>query len=463
VEIEVFTDGELDPDETIVLELTNASGANLGVPASATITILDVEPPAGPAAAFSSGSFSFDEFEDTFDLSVIIDPPLADGSATVDVVVAGGTATTADYDFLTATLSLVPDQTEAWLSVLGYDDSDIEGDETIILELTNPQGIDIGSPSTTTITIIDDEVPPTVTFSSDTYSLVESDNPFDVRVFITPPLSIGTASVDVEIVGGTATQWDDYDFDDTTLPILPGQTELMLNVLGYSDDSVEGDETIILQLTNAEGAAIGSPSTATLIIIDDDEGASIDPALLAVDLSGCVPTLVGGLGAVTVGGFGVSIDVNVRDRFGGSSWNAPTLSIEGGEPFEIELPPLDLGGTITVTAEADAGGNAAVETIAVSDFPPSIDTGWLDFGPAGPDFYLNFEGSAAITDRLADVRLDLVNTTAVTEIPIDDPCTVPNPSATIPAAPTDEIQLRACHGVLLELCSSVVIRAGGVL
>ena len=188
---------------------------------------------------------------------------------------------------------------------------------------------------------------------------------------------------------------------------------------------------------------------------------SIDPGLLSIDVSGCAPVLVATAGAVTAAVPGIDVNVEVWDRNWGSSWNAPTLGLGGGEAFQIELPTLDLGGYIEVSARSFAGGSTDYETIYFTDFPPTIDPGWTDFSVSPLDLTLDIDNVAAITDRLADVRLSLLNTTAVTEVPMDDPCETANPSAIIAAAPTDEIQLRACHGVELELCTSVVIREGG--
>jgi len=576
VTVSILENAEFEPDETIILELSSVSGATIGSQSSVTVTILAQDPPLSPTAAFSSATYSIVESDDPFDVWINVDPPLDEGTATVDVVIIGGTATQDyDYDFYDTTVEFEASQTELWLYVLGYADTEVEGDETIILQLTNAEGLAIGEPSIATLTIIDDDFPPagpSVAFSSETYSAIEYDGEFDVSLTVDPPPT-GTATVDVVVVGGTATLDDDFEIFDSTLTFSPTQTTRGLDIWGNDDSEDEDDETIIVQLTNAQGMAIGSPSSATLSIIDDDsdgpaaefeddwiqynedqgtvglwvdvsppptgpasvdvvlvntsgaspadysfttqtlnfdpantsavatldliddselenseslvfelqipqgielrypfqiqvnivddDGARIDRDLLSIDVSGCVPTLVAGPGAVTAPDAGIDIDVIVWDRNGGSYWTAPMLEIEGGEAFQIEIPTLDLGGQFQISATAVAGGSTVSEHIYFTDFPPVIDPGFLDVSATPIDVSIVFEGTDAITDRLDEVRILLVNTTAETDVVLADPCGFPFSSGSIGAAPTDEIQLQACQGVELELCSSVIIREGG--
>ena len=80
-------------------------------------------------------------------------------AATVDVQVTGGTAVAADYTGLPATLSFAAGETSKTITLTLVDDALVEGDETLVLGLANATGATIGTPSSDTLTIVDDDSP----------------------------------------------------------------------------------------------------------------------------------------------------------------------------------------------------------------------------------------------------------------------------------------------------------------
>lgn len=85
---------------------------------------------------------------------------LGDGDAYVDYVLDGGTADSEDTTVeQKGTLSFGVGETQNNIVVPILDDSKREGDETIVLMLTNPTtGAELGDPSRVTLTIVDDEM-----------------------------------------------------------------------------------------------------------------------------------------------------------------------------------------------------------------------------------------------------------------------------------------------------------------
>ncbi len=67
-----------------------------------------------------------------------------------------------------------------------------------------------------------------------------------------------------------ASERSDYITAAGRLRFAPGETARSFNVLLINDLSVEGDESLSLELSNAVGAGLGSQSKATLVILDDD-------------------------------------------------------------------------------------------------------------------------------------------------------------------------------------------------
>ena len=80
-----------------------------------------------------------------------------------------------------------------------------------------------------------------------------------------------TASVDYATSDGTATAGADYTTASGTLTWAAGNTNSQTFSIPLLDDSlVEGDETVILTLSNPVGAVLGAPADSVLIIRDND-------------------------------------------------------------------------------------------------------------------------------------------------------------------------------------------------
>jgi hypothetical protein len=101
------------------------------------------------------------------------------------------------------------------------------------------------------------------------YSVSESAGSIDV-VVTRSGVSPAAASVQFATVAGTATAGSDYQESSGTLIWSAGDmTPRTITVPIASDDVVEGDETFTLTLSNSLGAAMGSPATATVHIVDE--------------------------------------------------------------------------------------------------------------------------------------------------------------------------------------------------
>lgn len=165
-------------------------------------------------------------------------------------------------------------------------DAIAEDNETVLLSLAAPSGATLGTPSSATLTIIDDDSTSpagTLRFDPEKYSFYEGVlnigriAPNVVNVTRTGG-SAGAVSVMVVIAGGTATQDLDYHISipgplaGVVLSWADGETGTKSVIVDVLDDGLkEGDETILLSLTTATGGAlIGSPKDATVTLLDDE-------------------------------------------------------------------------------------------------------------------------------------------------------------------------------------------------
>jgi hypothetical protein len=114
----------------------------------------------------------------------------------------------------------------------------------------------------------------TVQFSAPSYSVNESDGTASITVTLNSSSSISVA-VDVNYAtsDGTATEGVDYISTSGTLTFDPGGvTSQSFSVTILQDTDVEGGETITLTLSDPVNAHLGTPSIATLTIVDDESG-----------------------------------------------------------------------------------------------------------------------------------------------------------------------------------------------
>ena len=85
--------------------------------------------------------------------------------------------------------------------------------------------------------------------------------------------SSGAASIDYNTSDGSATAGEDFTATHGTLNWADGEADSKgFGVPILNDEAQEGTETFTVALSNAVGAALGTPATGTVSITDDDSG-----------------------------------------------------------------------------------------------------------------------------------------------------------------------------------------------
>ena len=203
---------------------------------------------------------------------------LASGT-TVQFTTTNGTATagpTADYTNVSQTLTFVA--LEAFKDVLIpiHDDSLPEGNETVLLSLSNPlpsPGATLGVTKTAVLTILDDEQ--TLQFSAPVYVVNEAAGTATVTVTRSGP-PVGTVTVDYATAAGSATSGADYTDVSGTLTFASGIASRTFTVPIINDTVFESAESISLVLRHPTGVAqLGPLSTSTITILDNDPPGAI--------------------------------------------------------------------------------------------------------------------------------------------------------------------------------------------
>jgi len=141
--------------------------------------------------------------------------------------------------------------------------------------LTHPTGtsrVTLGTQSTATLNIVDNDIPGTLQFSSPTFS-VNEDGTAVAAVTVTRTRGIaGAVSATVNLSNVTATAAVDYDITPIVVNFASGDSAPKTVTFAIGKDTlVEGDETVNLSLGSLAGnATIGGQNTAILTIVDDE-------------------------------------------------------------------------------------------------------------------------------------------------------------------------------------------------
>ena len=267
-DLPVITDSGDEPDETVVIAASESTSGLPRVSGTGTITDDDPTPTLSiDSPSVNEGDSSTRMLEWTVSLS-------AESGREVTVAYASGTGGTAtagtDHTALVAgTLTFTQGDTIKTFGVSVTGDTDEEPNETVVATLSGATNATI-STATGTGTIVNDDG---VLISIDSPSVTEGDSGSETLTFTATlsTASAGQVTVDYADAGtGTATSGTDYTaIAGGTLTFAAGTTSQTFDVSVTGDAVDEGDETILVTLSNASGATI-SAATGTGTITDND-------------------------------------------------------------------------------------------------------------------------------------------------------------------------------------------------
>ena len=272
IRLPIINDTLNEADETVTLVLSNPTNATLGTTMGAsstsTVTIRDNDAP--PTVQFSTTALTVDEGVGTAIITATLSGP-SGLTVTVPYATSNGTATAgSDYTVISGTLTFVPNQTSQTIRLPIVDDTLDEVDETVALALSTPTNATLGASSTSTVTIRDNDVPPTVQFSTATLAVNESAGTAVFTATLSTasslPVTVAYATSD-----GTANAPADDIPSSGTLTFAPNQTSHTVTVAIVNDTLIEADETVALTLSTPTNASLGT-SARTILTINDNDG-----------------------------------------------------------------------------------------------------------------------------------------------------------------------------------------------
>lgn len=382
VNISVFGDTDIEPNETFFVNITNIVGATAGDTQglgtienddSPTLNIDDVSLVEGPSGTT------------TFTFTVSLTQPAGVGGVTFDIATADDTATVADNDYVTN--SLTGQTISAGNSTYTFDvtvngDNNVESTETFFVNVANIAGASAGDTQGLG-TIVTDE--PQLSINNVTQAETNAGTTtFAFTVSLDIPAPAGGVTFDIATAPGTATAGTDYVHQALTgQTITAGNTTYTFNVTVNGDGIFETSETFFVDVTNVS-AGVGVADGQGLGTITND-----DP----------VP-------AFTIA------DVAMAEGDAGTQTMTFTVALSGTREVAIDVDVATADSSATV-ADSDYVSNSTTLTFGPGDATQTFDvTINGDTSPEGNEqFFVNLSnatGGATISDAqaLGIIRLD---------------------------------------------------------
>lgn len=202
-------------------------------------------------------------------------------SCTVNYATANNSAVApGDYTATSGTLTFTSAQTSKTVSVTTVDDALVESAETLYLNLSSPSGSATISDAQGVGTINDnDGTDPCagVSFTIASNAAV-TEGTSSVFTVTKTGSTANSCSVSYATANGTAAAPGDYTTTSGTLTFTSAQTSQTVSVPTIDDTTVESAETFTMSLSGPTGGAtLGTPSSATATINDNDSAPNQPP------------------------------------------------------------------------------------------------------------------------------------------------------------------------------------------
>jgi hypothetical protein len=258
-----IADVDAEGDETVTLDLLPGGAYVVGAPASATLTIADSVLPVVTIAATDAEAA---EAGDTGAFTVSRTGPLAD-PLTVTLEVTGTADPGVDYQPISTTATIPAGASSAVITIVPLDDDVFEAAESVVVRVLSGAGYVVGTPSTASAAIADDDTLVSVLATDAT----ASETGGDTATFTVSRLGETSGALTVSFaVGGSASPSADYAPLSGSVAFAPGAAEAVVVVTAVDDSLLEGPETVTLTLQPGPGYRLAVVDTATITILDDE-------------------------------------------------------------------------------------------------------------------------------------------------------------------------------------------------
>jgi hypothetical protein len=260
--ISLIGDTILEDTESLTIELMTPENAEVGSRSKFKLNVQDDDIKA--VAQFNTTSFTYSESAGTISALIDLSKP-SEKPISIDVELTGDAEK--DIDYTLDSIQLVsPTQMQVNITII--DETVYENTEQIIMDLKDPQNLTIGTNTTATIDITNNDSMPYIYYSNAFASADEDDDEYMLEISLSSP-----ANMDITIDlsnSGTANMGDDYNFDTGEVTIPAMETKVLIPIIIEDDDVSELDETAIVTMSNPVNCIL-SPSNVFTLTIKDNE------------------------------------------------------------------------------------------------------------------------------------------------------------------------------------------------
>lgn len=246
-----------------------------------------------------------------------------------------------DYEEATGSLTFEPGVTVQSFPVALLDDLIEEGDETLNLLLSDPQGGVLGEPSLAILTILDTPGDGArIGFTAPTFSAGEASEMATLTLVRSGSL-VGSVTAEYSLTDLSAVAPGDYQPTVGTVTFEAGSTSATIYVHLEADDLLEGTERFEVRLLPVLPAQLEGSATAEVELVDDLERPAPKSLVITRLTSGYGAQLAWTDACANETCFVIERSVN-----GGASWNTvttPTSATGVGSRVVSTIRPLSVG------------------------------------------------------------------------------------------------------------------------
>ena len=288
INVAVNGDTTAEANETFAVNLSNPTNATItdgqGI---GTIINDDVPPVLPPSISINDVTVTEGNSGTTDAIFTVTMSAVSVSTVTVNFATADGTATAgSDYQSRSDTLTFAPGETSKTITVSVIGETVFESSEAFNVNLSSPQNATL-SDNQGVGTIINDDIAPGLQLGSTNYNINEADasgiasitvnRTGDISAAITVDYATSDTSGSVPCQSnsnGVASDRCDYATAIGTLRFAANESSRTIQIPLINDAYVEANEVFTITLRNAQGAALGANTSATVTIQSDDTQAA---------------------------------------------------------------------------------------------------------------------------------------------------------------------------------------------
>jgi hypothetical protein len=244
VNVTPLQDTLVEGPETVILSLVASASYALSASSSATVTIADDD--RSTVSITATDAVASETPGNTGTFTVTRTAPTT-GALSVSLTISGTATNGTDYTTISSTVSFAANESSKTITVTPVNDAISEGDETVIVSLATGT-YDIGANSFATVTILDNDYPPTVFIDGPSYqgTLVASGNGIIVSATVADDGTPAPVTVQWTQVAGPGTATFESPTSATTAVTFDAPGNYVLRITATDTQFTVNDQVTVV-------------------------------------------------------------------------------------------------------------------------------------------------------------------------------------------------------------------------